>query len=80
MVNKQEAETLSESINTMKKNYQQPEIWVEKLNAAFQVLAGSPITDKVVKTESNVGIEYGGEGNGQPARANGSLWDVGDEE
>ena len=32
MVNKQETITLSESINTMKKNYQQPEIWVESSN------------------------------------------------
>jgi hypothetical protein len=65
---------------TMKKTYQRPEIWVDELMAECQVLAGSPRpTNEVVSTTSNVGIDYGGGGNG-PARANASLWDECDEE
>ena len=65
----------------MKKNYQQPEIWVEKLNAEYQVMAGSPITDKVtsISTKEDIGITYGGAGT-ETARTNSSLWDEGDEE
>ena len=68
--------------NIMKKKYQQPEIWVEKLNAEYQVLAESPKpTNEMVRiqTQSDVEITYGGPGT-QSARTNGSLWDEGDEE
>ena len=66
----------------MKKNYQQPEIWVEQMNASYHVLAGSiHQTDEVIKTTGNAGIEFGGPGGeGQSARANNYLWDDGDEE
>ncbi len=63
----------------MKKNYQQPEIWVEKLNAEYQVMAGSPITNEVTRTQGNADITYGGAGT-ESARTNSSLWDEGDEE
>ncbi len=63
----------------MKKNYQQPEIWVEKLNAEYQVMAGSPITNEVTRIQGNADITYGGAGT-ETARTNSSLWDEGDEE
>ena len=42
----------------MKKNYQQPEIWIE-MNTAYHVLADSPfLTNEVKNATSNVGIGY----------------------
>lgn len=60
----------------MKKTYQQPDIWVEELETAFLVMAGSPNpTNEVTKTAGNADINYGGGGAG-PARAGeSSLWD-----
>ncbi|MBP5506743.1 MAG: hypothetical protein J6Y23_02710 [Prevotella sp.] len=61
----------------MKKTYQQPEIWVEELEVAFQVLAGS--TKYEVTQVDGADLKYGGGGDG-PARAGASsLWDEEDD-
>lgn len=62
----------------MKKTYMQPEIWVEKMNAEYQVMAGSPRpTDEVtsISTKEDIGITYGGAGNGSARAGESQIWD-----
>lgn len=63
----------------MKKNYQQPEIWVEELKMESPLLGYSITAIKTNLGESST-LGYGGGGNGNARAGESNLWDDDEED